>query len=95
MGALTPVGAVCADFPARAEVLGSLSIKHFSLPDSQKEKQPGVFQPNAAINNSVETEWVNVGLESFSTDCLPIEGTFSLFFSPCLRFLSYKMSHSI
>lgn len=35
------------------------------------------FQPSAAINNSIERKWVQAALESFSTDCLLLEGTCS------------------
>ena len=44
MGTLTPiVGGVGGDLPATPRCLEGLSPKHFSLPVSQKEKQPGDF----------------------------------------------------
>ena len=44
MGTLTPVvGAVGGDLPAALRCLEGLSLKHFSLPVSQKEKPPGDF----------------------------------------------------
>lgn len=40
---------------------------------------PGDVNQTAAINNGIETESVRAILESFSPDCLPLEGAFPLF----------------
>lgn len=69
MGALTPVGAVCADLPANTEVPGR------PLPDTLLTSS--FTDREAAVSNSMETEWDHAALESCSADCLPLEGTFS------------------
>lgn len=74
MGVLTLIRAVCADLPANTEGLESPlpeALLTFSFAEREAAQE---FQPSAAINNSIETEWVHAVLESFSTDCLPAFG---------------------
>lgn len=77
MGTLTPIiRAVGGDLPASTEVPGRpLSDVLLTSSFTEREAAWG-FQPSAAINSSIETEWVHAIQESFSTDCLPLEGTF-------------------
>lgn len=85
MGALTRIGAVCADLPANTEVPGR------PLPDTLLTSS--FTGREAAANNSIETEWDHAALESHSADWLPLEGTFFPRQPPFFGYLSCKMPH--